>query len=119
MSTPLPVKFTKNFESSLNSLLEKDRKRILYDLTHMNKQDVLRQGALQGELNYLRKMNNGDYRIFFAYCAECFNQFHEKINCQICDEDFLERIIVFYITPRKKLYDPRNIRRIDIRKIRF
>ena len=119
MSTPLPIKFTKNFEIGLNSLPDRDRKRILYDLTHMNSQDILRQGHLQGELNYLRKMNNGDYRIFLAYCAECFKNFREKINCQICDEKDLERIIVFFIALRKKLYHPQNIQHIDIKKIQF
>lgn len=119
MSTPLPIKFTKNFEINFNGIPERDQKRILYDLTHMNRQDVLRQGHLQGELNYLRKMNNGDYRIFLAYCVECYKNFREKINCQICDENDLERIIVFFISPRKKLYSPQNIKRIDVRKIKF
>ncbi len=119
MSTPLPIKFTKNFEISFNGIPERDQKRILYDLTHMNRQDVLRQGHLQGELNYLRKMNNGDYRIFLAYCVECYKNFREKINCQICDENDLERIIAFFISPRKKLYSPQNIKHIDVRKIKF
>ena len=119
MSTPLSIKFTKNFQMGFSSIPDKDQKRILYDLTHMNKQDILRQGHLQGELNYLRKMNNGDYRIFLAYCGECYINFREKINCQICDENDLERIIVFYISPRKKLYQPHNIQHIDMRKIKF
>ena len=119
MSAPLPIKFTKNFENSINNIPEKDRKRILYDLTHMNSQDVLRQGQLQGELNYLRKMNNGDYKIFLAYCSECYQKFKEKINCAICDGVNLERVIVFFLAPRKKLYQPRNIQNLDITKIEF
>lgn len=119
MSTPLPIHFTKNFEINLNGIPERDRKRILFDLRHMDKHDILRQGHLQGELNYLRKMNNGDYRIFLAYCAECYENFREKINCKICDENDLERIIVFFISPRKKLYSPQNIQHIDVSKIEF
>ena len=119
MSIPLPIKFTKNFEININSIPERDRKRILYDLTHMNRQDVLRQGHLQGELNYLRKINNGDYRIFLAYCVECYESFREKINCQICDASDLERIVAFFIFPRKKLYSPKNIQQIDVRKVNF
>ena len=119
MSTPLPIKFTKNFEININSIPERDRKRILYDLTHMNRQDVLRQGHLQGELNYLRKINNGDYRIFLAYCVECYESFREKINCQICDASDLERIVAFFIFPRKKLYSPKNNQQIDVRKVNF
>lgn len=43
MSQPLPIKFTRNFEDSFNSIPEKDQERIMYDLTHMNRQDILRQ----------------------------------------------------------------------------
>ena len=119
MIIPLPVIFTKNAEVILNNIPEKDHKRILYDLTHMTNQDVLRQGHLQGELNYLRKINNGDYRIFVAYCSECYRNFKDKIKCAICDGNDLERIIIFFIAPRKKLYQPRNIQRLDISKVEF
>ena len=119
MNTPLPIKFTKNFKINFNGIPERDQKRISYDLTHMDKRDILRQGHLQGELNYLRKMNNGSYRIFLAYCAECYENFREKINCQICDASDLERIVAFFISPRKKLYSPQNIKHIDVRKIKF
>ncbi|MBA7527275.1 hypothetical protein ES705_19451 [subsurface metagenome] len=96
---------------------KKDQKRIEFDLTHMNKQDVLRQGRFKGELNYFRKMNNGDFRILLAYCAECYDNFRSKINCAICDDENLERIIVFFIHPRKKLYQPRKFQHVDITKI--
>ena len=119
MSVPLPVIFTKNFEQNINLIPNRDRERIIDNLRHMNRQDILRQGRLQGELNYLRKMNFGDYRIFLAYCAECYSNFKEKINCAICDREDLERIVVFFIYPRKKLYQPRKFQKVDINKIRF
>ncbi len=119
MSEPLPVIFTKNFQNNISLIPAKDRKRILEDLTHLNHHDVLRQGRLQGELNYLRKMNNGDYRIFLAYCAECYHEFKYRIKCSICNEEDLERIIVFFLYPRKKLYQPKKFQRVDIRKIKF
>ena len=119
MSSALSVIFTKNFEDAINNIPERDRKRILYDLTHTNRQDILRQGHLQGELNYLRKMNNGDYRIFMAYCSECYKEFRHKINCIICDKNNLNRLVVFFIAPRKKLYRPHKFQKVDITKIKF
>ena len=119
MSNALPIIFTKNFEYNFKLLPKKDQNRIRLDLTHMNTQDILRQGQLQGPLNYLRKMNNGNYRIFLAYCKECYHEFSNKINCAICDENELERIIAFFIYPRKKLYQPRKFKKVDITKIEF
>ena len=119
MSKVLPIIFTKNFEYNFTLIPKKDQDRIHLDLTHMNRQDILRQGKLQGPLNYLRKMNNGDYRIFLAYCKECFNEFRDRISCTICDENELERIIAFFIYPRKKLYQPRRFKKVDITRIEF
>ncbi len=119
MSDALPVIYTRNFKDNFISFPSKDQKRIEYNLTHMTRQDVLRQGRLKGELNYLRKMRDGDYRIFLAYCAECYNEFREKINCTICNNDNLERIIAFFIHSRKKLYQPHRFQNVSITKIEF
>lgn len=119
MSDALPVIYTKNFQYNFKQIPKKDQKRIEYDLTHMNKQDILRQGRFKGELNYLRKMNNGYFRIFLTYCADCYEDFRNKINCAICDSENLERIVVFFIYPRKKLYQPRKFQQMSITKIEF
>ena len=119
MSETLPIIFTENFKYNFNLLPERDKKRIEYDLRHMNKHDILRQGQLRGPYNYLRKMNNGDFRIFLAYCAECYFKFKDIIKCLICDGEDLERIIAFFIYPRKKLYYSHKFKKVDITKIKF
>ena len=119
MSGALPVTYTRNFTEYFHSIPVRDQKRIEYDITHIDRQDALRKGRLKGDLNYYRKMRCGDYRILFAYCADCYEEFKDKINCEICDENDLERIIIFFIFYRKKAYDPRKFSHIDITKIKF
>lgn len=116
MSEPLPVVFTKNFEENLRFIPQRDQNRILYDINHMNRQDILRQGYYKSELNFLRKLRNGDYRVILTYCADCYPKFRYIIKCEICDRKNLERIVVFFIYHRKKLYQRQKI---DISKIRF
>ena len=105
MSQILPIIRTKNFDIAIKSIPNKEQKQILYNLTHMNRQDALRMGYLKGDLNCFQKLRNGDYRILLAYCANCYsNSHHSRLQCAICDEKKLERIIVFHVFYRKKGY---------------
>lgn len=118
MNEPLRIFFTKNFEDVFKTIPEKDQKRIQYDLTHMIRQDIQRMGYLKGDLNYVKKMNNGIFRIILAYCAECYENHRHKLNCDICDGNNLERIVAFSIHPRKKAYDRKKFQR-DLNRIQF
>lgn len=116
MSESLPVIFTKNFEQNLKSIPQHDKKKILYNLTHMNKQDAFRVGYFKGDLNHVKKLRVGDYRVILGYCADCYLQHKEYLNCSICNENDLERIVAFFVYPRKKLY---KSHKINLSKIEF
>ena len=118
MSELLPVIYTLKFRENFQSIPTKDQKRIEYDLTHMNRKDIQRMGYLKGNMNYIKKMNNGNYRIILGYCVECYPNFRDKLNCAICDGNNLERIIVFSLHPRKKVYNRQKFEK-DLKNIRF
>lgn len=58
----------------------------------------------KGTLNMFKKFSYKDLRIIFAYCRECYPNHRDKIECSICNKDELDRIILFGIYARKKMY---------------
>lgn len=104
MSSPLPVFQSELFRVQLKGIPRKDREDIIYNLKHIDKDDVKRRKYLKAELKHFKKYRTGDYRILFSYCAECYNKYQKEFNCSICDKNFLERIVVHSIDKRPKLY---------------
>lgn len=104
MEPSLPVMQLEDFEMQLKRFPKKEREKIIYQLKHIDKNDVVRIPYLKGDLKFIKKYRIGDNRVFLAYCSECYNKYRERINCSICDKDQLERIVVFSINSRKKLY---------------
>lgn len=58
----------------------------------------------KGDLNMFKKFSYKDLRIIFAFCRECYPNHRQKINCKNCNEDNLDKIILFVIYRRKKMY---------------
>jgi len=104
MSSTLPVFQSESFIMSLRSIPRSHREDIILNLKRIDNEDIRRIRYLKGEFKHLKKYRIGDYRIFLSYCAECYNKFRKKINCNICDENFMERIVVHSIDKRPKLY---------------
>lgn len=108
VSEPLPVFQYEVFEKQLKKYPLKERNKIVYDLKHITAEDIKRIPYLKGKYKYLKKFRIGDHRIFMGYCAECYNKYREIINCNDCNNSNLERIIVFAINNRPKLYKKMN-----------
>ena len=49
-----------------------------------------------------KKYKKGDLRFKFAYCKECYNKYREIHKCIFCNEEELERIVIFEIFRRKQ-----------------
>ncbi len=111
MSEPLPVFQHEVFMKQLQRFPLRERDKIVDKLKHITNEDIRRVPYLKGSYKHLKKYRTGDYRIFMAYCAECYNKYREKINCNDCEEDNLEKIVVFSIDSRPKLYKRMNRRR--------
>ena len=107
MSQTITIFTSSVFREQFNSLSQKDKKRIQYDLTHLNITNLSSFPYLKGEFKHFRRYRSGNYRIIMAYCPECYNKYRDLLNCVICPEiedDIEIRIVIFYVYPRKKLY---------------
>ena len=49
----------------------------------------------------LKKYIKSKYRVFFAYCSECYGKYDDFLNCPFCDENNLERLVLYDIQIRK------------------
>lgn len=103
---PLPVRRTYSFQSDLGSLIPRNkRNNLLYDLTHITKEDLSRFYNLKGPtLRHFRSYHKWDFRILFVYCLQCIQEFNKPINCKGCDENELERIVLINIEHRSNAY---------------
>jgi len=115
MSDPLPIIKTKNFNNALKKIPQKEQTKIIYNLSLITRQDAFRVGYLHGDMNHFKKYRLGDYRILMAYCYDCFENGHyNKLKCSVCDEENLERIILFHVFQRKKGYRPYKMKLKEI-----
>ncbi len=115
MKPPIPVFYTNNFIDGINTLSEKERKAIIYNLEHQNEDDIARVPYYKGSdelgeviLKYFKEFKIGkkNYRIMLEYCADCYpkKEMREYHKCSICDGNDLNRIIVFHMYLRPKAY---------------
>ncbi len=115
MEPPLPVYSTEDFREYVRRYPVKERESIIYNLNHIDKEDIKRIKYLKGEWKHLKRYRIGDNRIFLAYCKECYNKYRDKFSCsddhEFCNIKNLEKIVVFSLNLRKKVYK-RNLQRI-------
>ena len=104
MTSPLPVFQSESFREHMKTIPRSDREDIILNLKLIDKEDIKRRRYLKGELKHFKKYRIGDYRILLSYCAECYNKYRKEFNCNICDKNFLERIVVHLIDKRTKMY---------------
>ncbi len=53
-----------------------------------------------GQYKKYKKIKRGKFRLFFSYCQECFGKYDHHFNCEFCNEDDLEQIVLFNIEKR-------------------
>ncbi len=115
MLEPLKVIYSNEFEIELKQFSTKEQKAIKYDLEHQTKDDIARVPFYKGfdeigevVLRFFMeyKKQGKDYRIMLMYCANCYpdNEIREYHNCPMCDENILNRIVVFTVYKRPKAY---------------
>ncbi len=111
MSERLTLVRTKSFNDGLKTLIPKRKhSNIINDLMTFTADDVRGWSNLKGRsLNILKKHRYSDFRILVVYCEQCFNYFDARLNCTICNENNLQRIIAVDIDHRSKVYNRSKI----------
>ena len=106
MTELLPIRRTRRFQRDLQTLIpKKNRENLIFDLERISKGDLRRYANLKGELlEPFRSYHKSNFRILFVYCSQCFQDFNHRLNCNGCDENDLERIILIDINHRSNAY---------------
>ena len=106
MSEPLPVRRTLTFQRDLQSLIPRNnRDNLIWDLERISKEDLQRHPNLKGSyLEPFRSYHKWTFRILFVYCYQCFHQFDQRLNCNGCDENDLEKLVLVLIDHRSNAY---------------
>lgn len=106
MSECLPLIRTKSFDEGLKTLIPKRKhSNIIYTLSTFTANDIRDWRNLKARsLKVLKKHRFGDFRILVVYCEQCFNDFNAELNCTICNENNLQRLIAVDIDHRSKVY---------------
>ncbi len=81
---------------------QKIRDSILSDFAEMDTERVKQYPYYKASFyKTLKKYVKSKYRIFFAYCYECFGKYDDFLKCPFCDENNLERVVLYDIQLRK------------------
>lgn len=106
MTEPLPIRRTFTFQSDFKNIIpKKNRANLLFDLEHISKEDLSRYPILRTEkLKPFRSYHKAQNRILFVYCHQCYHQFNKKLNCEGCDGNDLEKLVLCLIDHRSNAY---------------
>ena len=104
MSPPLPVIIYDKCQKQLKKIQNPQRKRIESKLKEIEREEIINIPYLKGDLRYYKRLRIGDFRVLLAYCRECYELFRNILECPICNEDDLDRTIIFRIDKRKSIY---------------
>lgn len=116
MSERLPIRRTRDFQDKFLKLISRrNRSNFIYDLEHLTKDDVeQRFPNLKGPtLRFFKSYHKSNHRTLFVYCFQCFHQFNHELDCNICDENNLERLIIIDIDHRSNAYKDNNLRNFE------
>ncbi len=104
MSPPLPVILQDKCTKQLKKIQNPYRERIKSRLKEIEKNEIVDTPYLKGDLRFFKRIRIGDFRVLLAYCRECYEIYRNFLNCSICSEKNLDRIIVFSIDKRRNVY---------------
>ncbi|MBN1216570.1 MAG: hypothetical protein JXA99_14165 [Candidatus Lokiarchaeota archaeon] len=105
MSGTLPIAYTEDFKNNFKIYVKKNkRKNVIYELNHITLIDVKRITNLKGPLKFFKRITYGSSRILFLYCRQCFEEFAKYFNCEQCDTNSLDQLIILDIHPRGTAY---------------
>lgn len=106
MMKPLPARRTHTFQAGFLSLIpKKNRQNLIFDLSNISKEDLKRYPNLKGPLlRPFRSYHKRNFRILFVYCFQCYKEFDHRVNCNGCDKEDLERLILINIEHRSNAY---------------
>ncbi len=83
---------------------KKVRNEILDYFKNITDEQARRDPYYKGEINMFKHHSYKELRIFYGYCKECYGKHYTSINCSICNGNILDRIVLFAIYQRPKLY---------------
>lgn len=74
-------------------------------MEHITLDDLKRYPNLKGYLlEPFRSYHQWDFRILFVYCSQCYYEFNHRLNCNGCDENDLEKLVLADIDHRSNAY---------------
>jgi len=94
------------FQETLNDVPNHLHDQIIDILKNIRRVDILqnRYESLKGKLRLFRRFRVGNYRVFFIYCRECYEEYDRVFQCFNCNDNY-EKIIAFCVFKRKNAYN--------------
>ena len=97
---------TKRFERSLKKLniTKKIRDNIFNEFHDITPQQASQYSYLKANYKHYKKYRVSQYRILFSYCLQCYGKYRTHFNCDFCDGDNLQLLVLHDIQNRPTAY---------------